>query len=124
MLRQRVGLRLASRRKLTQTLMNLRVIYWPVRHYAKRFSVIGLSGTGSLRFPFGYPPVLVSNVLSEKEKQQVIALGWLGWSLRQIERETGIRRETIAAYPEQAGVERRRRADGGSHQNRPVCRLR
>ena len=45
--------------------------------------------------------------MSEEKKQQVIALGRLGWSLRRIERETGIRRETIAAYLEEAGVERR-----------------
>lgn len=51
--------------------------------------------------------VLVSNVLSEERKQQVIALAGLAWSLRRIERETGIRRETIAAYLEGAGVERR-----------------
>ncbi len=49
----------------------------------------------------------MSNVLSEEKKQQVIALGRLGWSLRRIQRETGIRRETIAAYLEEAGVERR-----------------
>jgi hypothetical protein len=30
----------------------------------------------------------MSNVLSEEKKQQVIALGKLGWSLRRIERET------------------------------------
>jgi len=35
----------------------------------------------------------VSNVLSEEKKQQVIALGRLGWSLRRIQRETGIRRK-------------------------------
>jgi transposase len=46
----------------------------------------------------------VSNVLSEEKKQQVIALGRLGWSLRRIERETGIRRETISAYLKEAGV--------------------
>jgi transposase len=49
----------------------------------------------------------VSNVLSEEEKQQVIALGRLGWSLRRIERESGIRRETISAYLKEAGVELR-----------------
>ena len=38
------------------------------------------------------------NVLSEETKQQVIALGRLGWSLRRIEREVGVRRETISAY--------------------------
>ncbi len=34
----------------------------------------------------GLPSVDVSNVLSEEKKQQVIALGRLGWSLRRIER--------------------------------------
>jgi hypothetical protein len=48
--------------------------------------------------------VLVSNVLSEEQKQQVIALGRLGWSLRRIQKETGIRRETISAYLKEAGV--------------------
>jgi transposase len=46
----------------------------------------------------------VSNVLSEEKKQQVIALGRLGWSTRRIERETGIRRETISTYLREAGV--------------------
>jgi len=46
----------------------------------------------------------VSNVLNEEQKQQVIALGRLGWSLRRIQRETGIRRETISAYLKDAGV--------------------
>jgi transposase len=49
----------------------------------------------------------VSNVLSEEQKQQVIALGRLGWSLRRIERETGVRRETISAYLKGSGVELR-----------------
>jgi hypothetical protein len=40
----------------------------------------------------------VSNVLSEDKRQQVIALGRLGWPLRRIHTETGIRRETAAAY--------------------------
>ena len=48
--------------------------------------------------------VTVSNVLSEEEKQQVIALGRLGWSLRRIQRETDVRRETISAYLKEAGV--------------------
>jgi transposase len=50
------------------------------------------------------PSVDVSNVLSEEKRQQVIALGRLGWSLRRIEKETGIRRETSAAYLKAAGV--------------------
>jgi hypothetical protein len=44
--------------------------------------------------------VVVSNVLNEEKKQQFIALGRLGWSLRRIERETGVRRETTAGYRE------------------------
>src|SRR2546429_9956512 len=40
----------------------------------------------------------MSNALSEEQKQQGIALGKLGWSLRKIERETGVRRETAGAY--------------------------
>ena len=38
----------------------------------------------------------MSNVLNEEKKQQVIALGRLGWTLRRIEQETGVRRETAA----------------------------
>jgi hypothetical protein len=47
----------------------------------------------------------MSNVLSEEKKQQVIALGKLGWSLRRIEEATGVRRETASAYLRTAGVE-------------------
>jgi transposase len=47
----------------------------------------------------------MSNVLSEEKKQQVIALGKLGWPLRRIENETGVRRETASAYLKAAGVE-------------------
>jgi transposase len=46
----------------------------------------------------------MSNVLSEEKKQQVIALGKLGWPLRRIEKATGVRRETISAYLKAAGV--------------------
>src|SRR5436190_15351903 len=46
----------------------------------------------------------MSNVLSEEKKQQVLALGRLGWSLRRIEKETGVRRETAGAYLRAAGV--------------------
>ena len=46
----------------------------------------------------------MSNVLSEETKQQVIALGRLGWSLRRIERRTGVRRETAGAYLKAAGI--------------------
>src|ERR1700722_18206708 len=46
----------------------------------------------------------MSNVLSEEKKQQVIALGKLGWPLRRIEKATGVRRETASAYLKAAGV--------------------
>jgi transposase len=42
--------------------------------------------------------------LSEENKQQVIALGRLGWSLRRIQRATGVRRETAATYLRVAGI--------------------
>jgi transposase len=46
----------------------------------------------------------VSNVLSEEKRQQVIAPGRLGWPVRRIEKETGVRRETAAAYLKAAGI--------------------
>ena len=46
----------------------------------------------------------MSNVLSEDKRQQVIALGRLGWPLRRIEQETGVRRETAGAYLKAAGI--------------------
>jgi len=42
--------------------------------------------------------------LNEEKKQQVIALGRLGWSLRRIQKNTGVRRETAAAYLREAAV--------------------
>src|SRR5581483_7311951 len=46
----------------------------------------------------------MSNVLSEEKKQQVLALGRLGWPLRRIQEATGVRRETASAYLRAAGV--------------------
>lgn len=46
----------------------------------------------------------MSNVLNEQKKQQVIALGQLGWSLRKIQKTTGVRRETAADYLRAAGI--------------------
>jgi transposase len=42
--------------------------------------------------------------LNEQIKQQIIALGRLGWSLRRIQKSTGVRRETAATYLREAGV--------------------
>jgi hypothetical protein len=46
----------------------------------------------------------MSNVLSDDKKQQVIALGKLGWTLRRIEQATGVRRETASSYLKVAGI--------------------
>jgi transposase len=48
--------------------------------------------------------VIVSNVLNDEKKQQVIALGRLGWSLRRIQRTIGVRRETASGYLKEAGI--------------------
>jgi transposase len=58
----------------------------------------------------------MANVLELEKQLQIQALGRLGWSLRRIEQETGIRRETVSRYLKQAGIEvrprgRRRRLD-------------
>ena len=50
----------------------------------------------------------MSNVLSDDKRQQVLALGRLGWSLRRIEEATGVRRETASVYLRSAGVVVRR----------------
>lgn len=46
----------------------------------------------------------MGNVLGEEKKQQVVALGRLGWPLRRIESTTGVRRETASAYLKAAGI--------------------
>ena len=47
----------------------------------------------------------MSNVLSDEKRQQVLALGRLGWTLRRIEQATGVRRETASNYLKAAGIE-------------------
>ncbi len=46
----------------------------------------------------------MANVLNEEKKQQVLALGPLGWSLRHIQQATHVRRETASAYLKAAGI--------------------
>src|ERR1700693_3880028 len=61
----------------------------------------------------------MANVLNEEKKQQVLALGRLGWSLRQIQQATRIRRETASAYLKAAGITVRSPGGWGlAHQNR------
>jgi transposase len=46
----------------------------------------------------------MANVLSREKREQVLALGRLGWTLRRIEEATGVRRETASGYLKAAGV--------------------
>ena len=57
----------------------------------------------------------MSNVLSREKRQQVIALGQLGWSLRRIEQATGVRRETAGEYLRGAGIALRPPGGWGRH---------
>ena len=46
----------------------------------------------------------MANILSDAKKQEVLALGRLGWTLRRIEAATGVRRETAGSYLKAAGL--------------------
>ena len=50
------------------------------------------------------PLASMTNILSDDNRQQVLALGRLGWTLRRIEQATGVRRETASAYLKAAGL--------------------
>jgi len=65
----------------------------------------------------------MSNVLSREKREQVIALGRLGWSLRRIEQATGVRRETAGEYLRGAGVALRRPGGWGRHGPKPAINL-
>jgi len=62
----------------------------------------------------------MGNVLDTHRQQQVVALGRLGWSLRRIERETGVRRETASEYLKAAGVPVRGRGRPGEDTAKPA----
>jgi transposase len=61
----------------------------------------------------------MANVLSDEKKQQVLALGRLGWSLRRIEQATGVRRETASLYLKTAGIAVRPAGGWGRQPARP-----
>ncbi|MBV8818091.1 MAG: IS21 family transposase [Acidobacteriaceae bacterium] len=65
----------------------------------------------------------MSNVLSEEKKQQVIALGRLGWSLRRIEKAAHIRRETAGAYLRAAGIAVRPAGGWGRNPAKPAIEV-
>ncbi|MGH9159367.1 MAG: IS21 family transposase, partial [Vicinamibacteraceae bacterium] len=62
----------------------------------------------------------MGNVLDPSTQQQVLALGRLGCTLRRIERETGVRRETASAYLRAAGVVVRGRGRPGEATPKPA----
>jgi len=46
----------------------------------------------------------MANLLGNDKREQILALGRIGWSLRRIEEATGVRRETASRYLRSAGV--------------------
>jgi transposase len=62
----------------------------------------------------------MSNVLGDEKRQQVLALGRLGWSLRRIEEATEVRRETASAYLKAAGVVVRGRGRPAAAKSKPA----
>jgi transposase len=62
----------------------------------------------------------MSNVLGDEKRQQVLALGRLGWSLRRIEEATEVRRETASAYLKAAGIEVRGRGRRAALKSKPA----
>src|SRR6266849_9837531 len=46
----------------------------------------------------------MANILGDEKKQQVLALGRLGWPLRRSDHAPGVRRETASAYLKAAGI--------------------
>ena len=61
----------------------------------------------------------MANTLKREKKQTVLALLKLGWSYRRIEREVGVRRETIARYDPSRDSKPAKVAPGSEEQKRP-----
>jgi len=62
----------------------------------------------------------MGNLLKMSDKRRVLALLELGWSYRRIERETGVRRETVARYdPRRANAAK---VESGKKRGRPTER--
>ena len=57
----------------------------------------------------------MGKVLSKEKREQLIALGRLGWSPRRIEQSTGVRRETASEYLCSAGIPLRSPGGWGHH---------
>jgi transposase len=62
----------------------------------------------------------MSNVLSAEKREQVVALGRLGWPLRRIQEATLVRRETASGYLKAAGIAIRPPGGWGKLQAKPA----
>ena len=62
----------------------------------------------------------MANVLNDEKKQQVLALGRLGWSLRRIQQATHVRRETASTYLKAVGIAVRPPSGWGRHEAKPA----
>jgi transposase len=62
----------------------------------------------------------MSNVLGDTTRQQILALGRLGWTLSRIQQATGIRRETISGYLKAAGIPVRGRGRPSESRAKPA----
>ena len=62
----------------------------------------------------------MSNVLGDTTRQQILALGRLGWTLSRIQQTTGVRRETVSGYLKAAGIPVRGRGRPGESRAKPA----
>src|SRR5437870_1155613 len=65
----------------------------------------------------------MANILGDDKRQQILALGRLGWPLRRIEEATGIRRETAAGYLKAAGIAIRAPGGWGRRKAKPAIKV-
>src|SRR5829696_2921531 len=62
----------------------------------------------------------MSNVLGDTTRQQILALGRLGWTLSRIQQTTGVRRETVSGYLKAAGLPVRGRGRPSESKAKPA----
>jgi transposase len=62
----------------------------------------------------------MSNVLGDTTRQQILALGRLGWTLSRIQQSTGVRRETVSGYLKAAGIPVRGRGRPSESRAKPA----
>jgi transposase len=62
----------------------------------------------------------MSNVLGDTTRQQILALGRLGWTLSRIQQTTGVRRETISGYLKAARIPVRGRGRPSESRAKPA----